>query len=224
MRTERSLGPLAALGAVVFTAVWITLGLLSDGYTMWDITVEGYSPIAQPISGLGLGSTAPVMNAAFVGCGLLIGLGAWSAIGRWPGAGTRPLRWARALVAACGVGMAACGVFDLESIMLHTLGFLVAVGAPAVGFVIAGRALRGLGHRRLSAALQWAGPAAGVGLVAFLATFDATDAGDNTGYAGLIQRVLVTLVVLAVAAIGLVRVVPLPAPEPVAREGVPRGR
>ena len=77
-------GLLAVLGAAAFTVIWAVLGFVSDGYRMWDITVDSYSWIAQPISGLGLGSTAPVMNAAFVVCGILISVGTWSAARRSP--------------------------------------------------------------------------------------------------------------------------------------------
>src|SRR4051812_8039949 len=107
-------GLLAVLGSVIFTVAWVVLGFVSDGYQMWDIVIDSYSPIAQPISGLGLGSTAPVMNTAFVLCGVLISVGAWAAMSRWPGADRRSARWARSLVSASGVGMATCGIFDLE--------------------------------------------------------------------------------------------------------------
>lgn len=59
-----------------FTATWFVLGFVSDGYTIFDVVIDGYSPIAQPISGLGLGRTATAMNAAFVVYGLASLLGA----------------------------------------------------------------------------------------------------------------------------------------------------
>ena len=57
-----------ALGAgpVLFTLAWFVLGFLSPGFTIFGTVIEPYSPVSQPISGLGLGSTAPFMNAAFV--------------------------------------------------------------------------------------------------------------------------------------------------------------
>src|SRR5262245_58148832 len=66
----------AAIGPVLFTLAWIVLGAISPGYTAWGVTFAPYSPIVQPISGLGLGPTAPYMNAAFVLCGafLLVGV------------------------------------------------------------------------------------------------------------------------------------------------------
>jgi hypothetical membrane protein len=196
-------GLLAVLGSAAFTATWVVLGLISDGYQMWDITVDSYSSIAQPISGLGLGSTAPVMNAAFVVCGILITVGVWAAMGRWPGRERRPLRWARPLVAASGIGMALCGIFTLESILLHTLGFLIAAVLPGAGFIVAARALRGTAYHRLAAWLWFAGPATLAGVAGYLATFNATDAGNNVGVAGLVERVLLVVLMISLAAIGL---------------------
>ena len=45
---------------------WFVLGFLSPGYTIFGTVIAPYSPISQPISGLGLGTTGPFMNAAFV--------------------------------------------------------------------------------------------------------------------------------------------------------------
>jgi hypothetical protein len=48
------------------------LGFVSPGYTLWDILIAPYSAVSQPMSGLGLGPTAPIMNGAFVLSGLLL--------------------------------------------------------------------------------------------------------------------------------------------------------
>lgn len=42
---------------------------------MWGTHIAPYSPVSQPVSGLGLGPTAPFMNAAFVLSGILLLLG-----------------------------------------------------------------------------------------------------------------------------------------------------
>jgi len=62
----------AILGPVVFTLGWLVLGFISPGYTMWGVHVAPYSAISQPLSGLGLGPTGPLMNADFIVSGLLI--------------------------------------------------------------------------------------------------------------------------------------------------------
>jgi hypothetical protein len=54
---------LAALGAVagptLFTLAWLVLGFLSPGYTIYGTRIAPYSPISQPVSGLGMGVAAP---------------------------------------------------------------------------------------------------------------------------------------------------------------------
>src|SRR5215218_3552877 len=62
----------AVAGPVLFTLAWFVLGFLSPGFTIFGTVIEPYSPVSQPISGLGLGSTAPFMNAAFVLSGILL--------------------------------------------------------------------------------------------------------------------------------------------------------
>ena len=97
--------------------------------------------------------------------------------------------------------MVLCGLFTLESMTLHSLGFLLAIGAPAVGFVLAALVLRDA-DRPLSRALLLAGPAALALMVLFLATFDPEAAGENEGVAGLVERILITLVLGTIAAVG----------------------
>ena len=59
-----------ALGAVpaLFTLAWFVLSFLSPRYTIFGTKIALYSPI----SGLGLGPTAPFTNAAFVLSGILL--------------------------------------------------------------------------------------------------------------------------------------------------------
>ena len=66
----------AVAGPVLFTLGWFVLGFISPGYTMWGTRIAPYSIISQPLSGLGLGPTGPLMNAAFIASGLLIVVGA----------------------------------------------------------------------------------------------------------------------------------------------------
>ena len=62
----------AVAGPALFTLAWFVLGFLSPGFTIFGTEIAPYSPISQPISGLGLGPTAPFMNAAFVLSGILL--------------------------------------------------------------------------------------------------------------------------------------------------------
>ena len=62
---------LAPLGAALFTVSWAVLSAVSPGYRLFDLVIEPYDPVSQPISGLGRGVTGPWMNTAFVVGGLL---------------------------------------------------------------------------------------------------------------------------------------------------------
>src|SRR6266567_8537643 len=82
----------AVAGPILFTAAWLVLGFLSPGFTIFGTQIAPYSPISAGISGLGLGPTAPFMNAAFVFSGLLLLVGVMAAIQRVPEMGTAA-RW-----------------------------------------------------------------------------------------------------------------------------------
>jgi hypothetical protein len=202
---------LAPVGAALFTISWLVLGAVSPGYELFGHVIAPYSPIAQPISGLGFGVTGPWMNAAFVVSGLLVLAGTLSTAAAWWRLG-RAARVAFVLLSLTGVGMVVCGVFTLESMMLHLSGFLLAVPLPAIGCLVAAAALRG--RRGLSATALVGGILILVLFVVFQLTFDATGAGGNTGVAGLVQRVLVLVALATVCTltVGVARLAARPAP------------
>ena len=181
------------IGAVLFTLAWIVLGAISPGYQLFDLVIDDYSPISQPISGLGLGVTGPWMNTAFILSGILITTGLLATLPAVRGSRLRTV--GLVLVAFLGVGMIIDGIFTLESVMLHLVGFLLGIPVPAVGLV-----LLGLGwwrERRALAITLIAGGVVTMGLFAlFMATFDPYSAGDNTGISGVIQRTLVTVTLI----------------------------
>ncbi|MET0813142.1 MAG: DUF998 domain-containing protein [Microbacterium sp.] len=202
----RALSGLTVAGAVVFTLAWAVLGAVSPGYELFGHTIAPYSWISQPVSGLGLGVTGPWMNAAFIAGGSLVLVGTLATAPFWwrrKGLG----RTAIVLMSLSGVGMILCGVFTLESMMLHLSGFLLAVPLPAVGFVLGGLAVR-----RESPKLGLVGIVGGAASIAlfaiFMAIFDATGAGGNAGVAGLVQRalIIVTLATLSTLAVGSTRI------------------
>ena len=94
----------AVAGPALFTLAWFVLGFQSPGYTLWDMRIEPYSAISQPISGLGLGETAPYMNAAFVLNGLLIIAGVIGIFSRIPDMGIVARRTCAGLLALNGLG------------------------------------------------------------------------------------------------------------------------
>ncbi|MFG2056820.1 DUF998 domain-containing protein [Micromonospora sp. NPDC048930] len=191
-RTTRPLALGAVAGPVLFTLAWLVLGLLSPGYTFFGHRFTDYSPISQPISGLGMGVTAPYMNTAFVVTGLVLVAGVVGVFRTMPP--TRPAlrRWSIALLACTGLGQVVCGIFNLEAAMPHSLGFALAAGTPIAAFVVAGCYLRGVpGWRRFGTRLLLGSPLTLVLLVAFFATFQPTADGAEHGIAGLVQRLLV---------------------------------
>ncbi|SDK45727.1 DUF998 domain-containing protein [Nonomuraea jiangxiensis] len=180
----------AALGAIagplVFELCWLVLGTVSPGYTLFGHRFADYSPISQPVSGLGLGATAPYMNTAFVATGLILIVGV-AGVYR-----TVPAPWSRTctvLLGLTGVGQIICGIYDLEQMMPHSLGFLLAIGTPVIGFLVAGLSFRRLpGWRRFGTWLLAGSPLTLVLLVAFFLTFQQTAEGAEHGVAGLVQR------------------------------------
>ena len=162
----------AVLSPIAFTLSWLVLGALSPGYDVFGTHIAPYSPITQPISGLGLGVTGPYMNAAFVLCGVVLLAGVAAATQTLldkPGA-----RWlSGVLLGLSPIGMIVAGVFNLESPMLHFSGALLAFGIPVVGFAVAGWQLRRVPERRvLGTWLLLAAPLTLALVVAYFASFD----------------------------------------------------
>jgi hypothetical membrane protein len=192
---------LAPIGALVFTLGWLILGFVSPGYRLFDLVIEPYSQVAQPISGLGLGVTGPVMNTVFIVSGVLLLAGSLGIASTWPRTGLA--RVALVLIGLAGLGLIVDGVFTLESVMLHLVGFLLAAPLPAIGFVLAGIALR-RSRPRVATPLGVAGVSALVLFAVFQLIFDPYSAGYNAGVAGLVQRVLATVVVGTIGALGII--------------------
>jgi hypothetical membrane protein len=176
---------------IAFTLVWVVLGFLSHGYQLWGMHIAPYSPVAQPISGLGMGSTASFMNTAFVAYGLAMIWGSVAFARSLPSLDQRTRRSTTLLLGLHGLGAIMVGVFNLEAIMLHLAGFLLVV-SPALTFPLIARWLRDVpGWRSAAAALRVAAVLTLLLTVAYFATFDPEAAGDNTGIGGLTQRLLV---------------------------------
>lgn len=183
----------AVAGPVLFTLTWLWLGLVSPGYALFDHRFTDYSPISQPISGLGMGVTAPYMNAAFVLTGLMLMVGV-TGVFLTIGPAGRPAarRASMVLLATSGAGQVVAGVFDLEAVMPHFVGFLLGVGVPVAGFLVAGLYFRTLPRwRRFGTWLLLGSPLTLALLVLFFLTFRPTADGAEQGIAGLVQRVTI---------------------------------
>jgi hypothetical membrane protein len=190
--TARRLALGAVAGPALFTLAWLVLGFLSPGYTLFGTLIAPYSPISQPISGLGLGPTGAFMNTAFVLSGLVLLAGVAGIFQTVRPSGRRPAgRVSAALLALSPLGLVVAGSFTLEAVMPHLLGFLLATGTPVASFLTTGLFLRGIpGWRRFGTWLLLGSPLTLVLLVGFFLTFDPAAAGANVGMAGLVQRVL----------------------------------
>lgn len=191
------------IGEILFTLAWLLLGFISPGFTIFGTEIKPYSVIATPISGLGLGVTAPFMNASFIVSGMLILVGVVgvfqsiptvSNIGRWI---------CIAIFGLSAVGMAMDGIFTLESFLPHMLGFLLAIGSLVIGFLVAGALLRRIpSWRRFANGLLLASPVTLMLLIISLATFQQEQVVAGLGIAGLTERILCLYVGAWLAALG----------------------
>ncbi len=184
-----ALGTLA--GQALFTLAWFVLGFLSPGFTIFGTVIKPYSAITTPLSGLGLGPTAPFMNAAFIAGGILCLLGAVGIFQSIRELGTAGSWICTVLFALSALGMVMDGVFNLESFMPHMLGFLLAAGMPIIGFAVVGGLLRRIpGWRSFGNWLLVGSPVTLVLLIVALATFNQGAIMAGRGVAGLTERIL----------------------------------
>ena len=179
----------AVAGPVVLTVAWLALGFVSPGYYLWGTHVAPYSAVSQPISGLGLGPTAPYMNSAFVVSGLLIVAGVYGIFELLPAMRARYV--VAPLLVLPGLGSVLDGLFTFQTFFLHFLGFGLAL-TTVVTFPLAGIFLRRIpAWRSLGTGLLVAGPLTALLAVLYFATFTPTVQGIQTGVAGLTERLLI---------------------------------
>ncbi len=188
---------LAALGAVagpiLFTLAWLILGFLSPGYTIYGTRIAPYSPISQPVSGLGMGVTATYMNAAFVlGAGLLTMIGVVGVFATLRAYGGRVRRAICAgLLCLSPLGLGLCGIFTIETPLVHLICFLLFVLTPFISFPVAARFLRRVPDwRRFSTALLIAVPVTAAMLAWFFLSYDQTAITVGQGISGIPERLL----------------------------------
>ncbi|WP_336206144.1 hypothetical protein [Nonomuraea sp. LPB2021202275-12-8] len=196
-----ALGTVAS--AVLFTVAWIVLSFISDGYTIDGDHISPYSNLTQPISGLGMGDTAPYMNTVFVLSGLLLGVGFLGFFRAIEGG-----RTIRRVLASIGlglapIGLALIGLFDLEASTLHFAGVTLAFQLPILTFVAVGLFMRDVSDRRLANLLLYvAAPITLILMAVFFSTFDQATTADGEGIAGLTQRLWLTWVLAWYAVLG----------------------
>ncbi|MFD0467486.1 hypothetical protein ACFQ0B_03565 [Nonomuraea thailandensis] len=179
------------------------LSFVSDGYTIGGDRIAPYSNLTQPISGLGMGETAPYMNTAFVLSGLLLGAG-FLGFFRAFGAGHAIVRVPAAIgLGLVPIGLALIGLFDLEAPGPHFAGVALAFQLPVLTFVAVGLFLRDVSARRLANLLLYvATPITLILMAVFFGTFDEATTADGEGVAGLTQRLWLTWVLAWYAVLG----------------------
>lgn len=202
-RTARWMALGAIAGPVLFTVAWLVLGWVSPGFTIFGTRIEPYSPISAGISGLGLGPTAPYMNAAFVLTGILLGTGVVGAVYCIPELSVGARRTCIVSLCLTPLGSVMDGLFTLESFFPHFVGAALGFGSPIVSFVVCGLVLRGVSSwRRFANWLLLGSPLTLALTVLYFSTFTPTAEGARTGVAGLTERVLVLEVLAWFVALG----------------------
>lgn len=198
--TVERIAPWLALGCVIgpalFTIAWFVLGFVSPGYEVGGDWISPFSAITQPISGLGMGETAPYMNAAFILGGLITIVGVAGTMTTTVTTTVAPQGRAAAtrsaaLLALSPLGLAVAGVFTLDAPATHFAGFFLVAATPAVSFPVAGVYFRTIPRwRRFGTWLLAAGPVTLLFLAAYLLSFDRATTAANEGIAGLTSRLL----------------------------------
>jgi hypothetical protein len=190
------LAQLLPLGAVagpgLFTAAWLILGAISSGYTVAGTWISPYSPITQPISGLGLGETGPYMNSVFIISGLLLLAGVIGVVLSLPPDG-RPVWRVASLIflSLSPVGLITIGFFTLDAPVMHLFGAQLILAAPVISFLVSGLHVRRLpGWHALGNGLLVAAPLTLVLYVVYAMSFNQAAVAAGHGVAGLTQRLL----------------------------------
>lgn len=182
----------AIVGPVLFTVAWLVLGMISRGYTVLGAHIAPYSPISQPISGLGLGRTGPFMNTVFILSGVLLLAGLMGVVRCLPYSERRiARRVSTALLTLPGLGFVLIGLFTLDHPFMHLFGATLLLLTPVITFLVFGSHLRRLpGWRRLGTSLMVASPVTLVLYVVYALSFNQHTVALNHGVAGLTQRIL----------------------------------
>ena len=188
-----SWAPASIVAAALFSLTWLILGHVSRGFTLFGTRISPYNWVAQPVSGLGLGETALLMNAVFVATAALLALGIAGTLASLPVMSQTEVTVVGSILLLSTVGFAMCGIFNLERILLHSIGYFIGVGLPVIGFGLLGWQLgRHDTYQAMSRLLMVAAVVTLILLVWYVRSFDPEASGQGLGISGLVQRLLVT--------------------------------
>lgn len=198
-----TLAPASLVAAVLFSLTWPLLGQVSRGFTLFGTHIAPYNWIAQPVSGLGLGETAMTMNLVFIVTAVLLALGITGTLASLSVLSQTEMLALSAILLLSPLGVAMCGIFNLERIVLHSIGYFVGMAAPIAGFAALGWRLgRHAGYESMARHLFIAAVVTFVLLIIYVRSFDPEAAGRGLGVGGLTQRLLVTEVLGVFAVLG----------------------
>ncbi|WP_409271798.1 DUF998 domain-containing protein [Neobacillus sp. SCS-31] len=181
--TVSEINRLLALGAVTGPI------LFSLAYTILGFLRPDFSAVSEPISGLGVGTNAPAMNASFILMGLLLFVGVIGIFQNMKELGN-VARWACIILLELSpIGCIICGLYTYE-FTLHFVGFFLACGTPVISYLVVGLLLRRVSiYRRIGSWLILGSPLTLILIYMFMASFDYLN--TDVGVAGLIERILI---------------------------------
>jgi hypothetical membrane protein len=179
----------AITGPIVLAVGWIILGALD----------QGYSPTRQLISVLGIVKDGIALDVVFLLSGLLILLGIVGIVRAMRPEINKKARYIIAILLALSpLGVIWDGIFNMNHLILHTIGTQFACALPILTLPIIGLILRHSKWRRISNWLVFSGLLSLVFLIGFMATIPFSEldtiqgATRGGGDLGLWERALIT--------------------------------
>jgi len=185
---------------------WPSLGavagpiILAIGWSILGALHPGYSPKRQLISVLGIIQGGWVLDTIFVLNGLLILIGIFGTVRSMRSeVGTNSRRIIAILLALSALGVLWDGIFNMNDLILHTIGTQFACGLPIITFPIIGLMLRRApAWRRVGNWFILSGPLSLMLIIGFSSSIPLNElstlqgATKGGGYLGLWERALVT--------------------------------
>jgi hypothetical membrane protein len=179
----------AITGPIVLAVGWISLGALH----------QGYSPTRQLISVLGILKGGLALDVTFILSGLLLLLGIVGIVCAMRSeVSIKARRIIAILLALSPLGLIWDGVFNMNHLILHTIGTQFACALPILTLPIIGLMLRHTEWRKVSNWLIFSGLLSLVLLIGFMATIPFSEldtiqgATRGGGNLGLWERALIT--------------------------------
>src|SRR5258708_988961 len=167
----------AIVGPILFLLAWL----------FFESIRLGYSPISQPISALAINQNGIYMRIAFLLDGLLTTIGVIAVFQSIKKKlGTVALWTGTLLTLLSPLGLLWAGIFTMNTIVLHTIGAVVACGIPIITFPIVGLILRRISNWKTFGTWMLLGcPLTLILLIGFNASVPQSDMAIGGGTYGL---------------------------------------